>query len=129
LPALARTPGELVTSNVASSTGEALGSFAGPLVAAACLGAGAPAAAALFAAGAQLVSVVVLSGIRFEHAADERGAVHLATGSRFGISAGIAAIRRQPAVGLIITGFTLQTFVRGARHAARGPHHGPVRPG
>lgn len=113
LPALARTPGELVTANVASSTGEALGSFAGPLVAAACLGAGAPAAAAVFAAGAQLISVVVLSGMRFEHAADERGSVHPAMGSRFGITAGIAAIRRQPAIGLIIAGFTLQTFVRG----------------
>jgi MFS family permease len=113
LPALARTPGELVTSNVASSTGEALGSFAGPLIAAGCLAVGAPAVAALIATGAQLLSVVVLAGIRFEHAADERGVVGRTTGRGFGISAGIAAIRRQPAIGLITVGFALQTFVRG----------------
>jgi len=33
LPALARTPGELIASNVASSVGEGLGTFAGPLLA------------------------------------------------------------------------------------------------
>jgi MFS family permease len=113
LPALARTPSELVTSNVASSTGEALGSFAGPLIAGACLAFGAPAAAAVFAVGAQVIGVAALSGVRFEHAADERGTVNRTTSSRFGVSAGVAALRRQPAIGIIIVGFALQTFVRG----------------
>jgi hypothetical protein len=112
LPALARTPGELVTANVASSTGEALGSFAGPLIAAGCLALGAPAVAAMAAFVAQAISVASLSGVRFEGAQDERGPAQAAADGSL-IGRAFAAIRRRPVVGLVILGFALQTLVRG----------------
>jgi hypothetical protein len=113
MPALARTPGQLVTANVASSTAEALGSFAGPLIAAVCLAFGAPAIAAMAAAAAQAIGVASLSGVRFEHVHDAAGpAGRVAEGGSLA-ARGLAAIRRRPAVGLIIVGFALQTFVRG----------------
>ncbi len=113
LPALARTPGELVTANVASSTGEAIGSFAGPMIAAGCIALGVPAAAAVAAVAAQALAVIALQGVRFEHADDERGPAHRTSGGGLRIAAGVAAIRRRPAIGLVIAGFSLQTFVRG----------------
>lgn len=113
LPAIARTPGELITANVASSSGEALGSFAGPLIAAGCITLGAPAAAAMAAAAAQAVGIAALSGIRFEHVADELDTTHRDAGGGMRIGRGFAAVRRRPAVGLVIVGFALQTFVRG----------------
>lgn len=113
LPALARTPGELVTANVASSTGEAIGTFAGPMIAAGCIALGAPGAAAVAAAAAQALAVIALLGVRFEHADDERGPAHRTSGGGLRIAAGVAAIRRRPAIGLVIVGFLLQTLVRG----------------
>lgn len=113
LPALATTPGELITANVASSTGEATGSFAGPLIAAGCIALGVPAAAAIAAAAAQALGAIALLGIRFEHAADERGPETRASGGGLRIAAGFAAIRRRPAIGLVIVGFSAQTLVRG----------------
>ncbi|MBA3877748.1 MAG: hypothetical protein C0498_12655 [Anaerolinea sp.] len=113
LPALATTPGELVTANVASSTGEAIGSFAGPLIAAACIALGVPAAAAIAALAAQALGAIALFGIRFEHAADERGPETREPGGGLRIAVGFAAIRRRPAIGLVIVGFSAQTLVRG----------------
>jgi len=113
LPALATTPSELITANVASSTGEAIGSFAGPLVAAGCIALGVPAAAAIAAVVAQALGAIALSGIRFEHAADERGPDARVSGGGLRIAAGFAAIRRRPAIGLVVVGFSAQTLVRG----------------
>lgn len=113
LPALATTPGELITANVASSTGEAIGSFAGPLIAAACIALGIPAAAAIAAMAAQALGAIALSSIRFEHAADERGPETRESGGGLRIAVGFAAIRRRPAIGLVIVGFSAQTLVRG----------------
>jgi len=113
LPALATNPGELIRANVASSTGEAIGSFAGPLVAAGFIALGVPAAAAISAVAAQALGATALLGIRFEHADDVRGPGTRASQGRLRIAAGFAAIRRRPAIGLVILGFSAQTLVRG----------------
>ena len=112
LPALARTPAELIRSNVASSTSEALGTFAGPALVAASFAIGLPAIAALGVAGAQAVGVIALAGVHFESEHDARGPVR--TSQRgLAIAPGLAAIRRRPGIGLVIAGFAVQTFVRG----------------
>jgi MFS family permease len=73
MPALARSPGELVASNMAWSTGEGIGSFAGPFVAGVLIAAGQDAGAAIVAAVGFAVTVVAVSGLRFEQAADATG--------------------------------------------------------
>ncbi|MBI2762319.1 MAG: MFS transporter [Chloroflexi bacterium] len=113
LPALARTPEELVTANVASSTAEAVGSFAGPLMAAFFIATGAPAAAGLTLVVTQIVGVIALSDIHFEDQHDARGPTPNASGGGLALGTGIAAIRERPAIAIVIAGFGLQTLVRG----------------
>lgn len=112
LPALARTPEELVTANIASSTAEAVGTFLGPLVAAFFIASGAPALAGVTAVVAQIIGVIALSDIHFEHQGDERGPSSGASGPGLGLSAGISAVRQRPAIAIVILGFGLQTMVR-----------------
>ena len=113
LPALARSPRELVVGNVATSTSEAIGSFGGPLIAGACLGLGVAALAGVIAVAMLAVSVWILAGIRFEHQADAGGPSGSAGGFNLGLADGLRALWRRPAVGLVIIGFGLQTMVRG----------------
>jgi len=112
LPTLARSPEELVAANVATSTAEAVGTFAGPAIAAALLAAGAPALIGLVAAGAMVVAVVALAGIRYESVDDARGPVRR-TASAPPILAGLRSVARRPAVALTILGFGAQTITRG----------------
>ena len=83
LPAFARTPRELVAANVASSTGEGLGTFVGPLLAGLLVAATGSAAASLIVAAAFAAAAAAVTGIRFEHAADARGGVGADRASRF----------------------------------------------
>jgi MFS family permease len=73
MPAIARSPGELVAANTVWSTGEGLGAFGGPFIAGALMAAGLHSAAAAAAALAFLVTAVVAAGLRFEQAADASG--------------------------------------------------------
>ncbi|TAL11693.1 MAG: hypothetical protein EPO00_03060, partial [Chloroflexota bacterium] len=105
LPALARTPEELVAGNIASSSAEAIGTFAGPLAAAILIAAGVPGLAALFLAAVQIAGVVALADIHFEDQHDERGPDHRAAGRGLALGAGVAAIRQRPAIAVVIAGF------------------------
>jgi MFS family permease len=113
LPALARSPRELVVGNVATSTSEAIGSFGGPLLAGLCLGLGAAAAAGVIAALVLAAGFWLLAGVRFEHQADASGPATRGRAFDLGLGASLAAIRRSPAIGLVMVGFALQTLVRG----------------
>jgi predicted transcriptional regulator with HTH domain len=73
MPAIARSPGELVAANTVWSTGEGLGAFGGPFIAGALMAAGLHSAAPAAAALAFLVTAVVAAGLRFEQAADASG--------------------------------------------------------
>src|SRR4249919_3138003 len=70
LPAFARTPGELVAANVASSTGEGLGTFIGPLLAGVVVAETGSVAASLLVAVTFAAAASAVIGIRFERAAD-----------------------------------------------------------
>jgi MFS family permease len=110
MPALARSPEELVASNVASSTFEGIGTLAGPalgglLVAYATPAWGFAAPALTFA-----IAAISVSGIRPAQAL--RPAVHreglLAT-----LFGGIGALVAYPRAGLVVSLFWAQIIVRG----------------
>ena len=75
LPAFAQTPRELVAANVASSTGEGIGTFVGPLLAGLVVAGTGSAAASLLVAVTFAGAAAAVTGIRFERAADARGGV------------------------------------------------------
>ena len=94
MPAIARSPGELVAANTAWSTGEGLGAFGGPFVAGALMAAGMPAAVAAVAAASFLVTAAIAAGLRFEQAADASGGGRHASGG-LRLMDGVRAIRRR----------------------------------
>ena len=115
LPALARTPSELVAGNVASSTTEAFGALVGPALGAAILVAGGPALVAVAAAGGCAISLMVITRVQVGSAEppmatrDSRGV----TGILAGVGDGLRTLARLPAARAIATGFLLQSTVHG----------------
>ena len=112
LPAFAKTPGELVASNVASSTGEGVGTFVGPLLGGLLVALAGPAWACAAVAIAAGFSTAVVAGIRGvedasrEHPRDP--------GPRpVGPLAGLRALAEHRGAALLVGDFFAQTFVRG----------------
>jgi MFS family permease len=109
LPWLARTPGELVASNIGSSAAEGIGVLIGPALAGILLATsgvvGALAATAiLMAVGVLAIASVEVPMIRTAEAPVD---------PRTGLTAGVRFIGRTPAVRLILLDVWLQTLVRG----------------
>ena len=112
LPAFAQTPRELVAANVASSTGEGIGTFVGPLLAGLVVAGTGSVAASLLVAVTFAGAAAAVTGIRFERAADARGGVEEeAAGLRLGDA--LRVLRRYPGATLVAGDFVVQTFVRG----------------
>ena len=112
LPALARSPEQLVASNAATSVGEAIGVLVGPTIGAVLLalgglGLGFAAPAVGFAVAAVIVVSVRTPGIR-----TRRRAVG-ATVAVAELLGGFAALRRYSSARLLVALFATQTFVRG----------------
>ena len=93
MPALARSPSELIGANVTSSLGEGAGGFVGPLVGGAIAVAAGPAAGCAVAAAAFVVAALVVIGIPFADEADARGGSPKASGSGVGGLAVARAVR------------------------------------
>ena len=112
LPSMTRRPEELIAANVATSTGEGLGTFLGPAIAGAVLLVASPAAAMLLAAvmfGVAAVSVAVIRLPRMAAAVpDPQGSTR-----RPPIVSGFASLVRRPAAGVLIVGLGCQVLVRG----------------
>lgn len=110
LPALTRTPAELVSSNAASSVAEAIGLLLGPLIATALLlvspAAGAATAAAVFLAAALASATVRLADAARPHEEHRELGVPLGYGLR--------TLAARTGAALIVLGFLAQTLVRGA---------------
>jgi len=113
LPAFARTPGELVAANVASSTGEGVGTFAGPLIAGVLVAWAGPVPASALVAVGFAGAAAACTGLRFERDADARGGVGADRGVRFRLADVPHVLRRYPSAVLIMGGFLAQVFVRG----------------
>jgi hypothetical protein len=113
LPAFARTPGELVAANVASSTGEGIGTFVGPLVAGLLVAATGSAVASLLVAAAFAGAAAAVTGISFESAADARGGIGVDRTARFRLRDAPRVLRKYPGPAILIGDFVAQIFVRG----------------
>ncbi|MFL5925989.1 MAG: cyclic nucleotide-binding domain-containing protein [Gaiellaceae bacterium] len=114
LPALARSPRELVAANVTSSVGEGLGTFVGPLVAGVVVATSGSVAASVVAAAVFAGAAAVLVGVRFERAADAGGAPSVSW--REGVARLAQAHRlvgRYRAASIVGGDFVAQVFVRG----------------
>ena len=125
IPGLARSPEELVASNVASSTGEGIGLLVGPAFGGLLLVFGTPVVALAGAVGMALATVAVTQirpdrRLRVRTApasATPAGAAPDAAGARptsTGFTAGLRALRSMPTVLLVMGLFGVQPFVRGA---------------
>jgi MFS family permease len=109
IPWLARTPGELVASNIASSAAEGLGTLIGPAVAGLLLATSGP-------VGAMAATVVLMAGAVVAIASLRVPMIRTSAVDpdlRAGLTAGIRIVRRTPAVRLILLDAWLQTLVRG----------------
>lgn len=112
LPALARTPGELVAANVASSMGEGAGTFLGPLFAGILVASTGSVPSSLLVAATFAGAAAAATGVRFERDLDARGGV--GTGDqRFRLAEAPSVLRRHPHAALVMTDFVAQVFVRG----------------
>jgi MFS family permease len=112
MPAIARSPGELVAANTTWTTGEGLGAFIGPFVAGALMAAHFHSAVAFVAAIAFLVTAAVAAGLRFEQAADASGGGRQAVGG-LRLRDGLRAVRRAPVLAWSMLGTYGQVVTRG----------------
>lgn len=112
LPSLARSPGELVASNVASSLGEAIGTFGGPLVGGLLLVVAGPGVTATAAAGAFALAAAATAGIH-----TEPRTVGAAIGARRGgglpFMLAVRTLADRPGASSVIAAFIAQILVRG----------------
>jgi MFS family permease len=111
MPAVARSPAELVAANMAWSTGEGLASMVGPFIAGLLVAGGRPELAALVAALAFLAAGVSVSRLRFEQARDATGGAG-AAGGGLRLLDGIRALRRRPVVGWSMLAVFTQVMTR-----------------
>jgi MFS family permease len=112
LPAFARSPRELVAANVASSMGEGLGTFVGPLLAGILVATTSSVAASILVAAVFAAAAAALTGIRFEQAADARGRDEPES-SRPRLSEAPGVLRRYPRTLVVVGDFAVQSMVRG----------------
>jgi MFS family permease len=112
LPAFARSPRELVAANVASSMGEGVGTFVGPLIAGILVATTSSVAASVLVAAVFAAAAAALTGIRFEQAADARGGDAVQpSGPK--LSEAPRVLRRYPTPLLVIGDFAVQSMIRG----------------
>lgn len=111
MPAIARSPHELVAANMAWSTGEGLGSMIGPFVAGVLVAAGRPELAALVMAATFLAAAIFVARLRFEHATDATGGAGEAGGG-LRLLDGWRTMRRRPVVGWTMLGVFSQVMTR-----------------
>jgi MFS family permease len=112
MPALARSPSELIAANVTTSIGEGTGAFIGPLVGGAIAVGASPAAACAVVTLTFLAAAAVLVGLRFADESDARGGAKRDTDG-IAIPRALRALRQRPDVALVFLDFGGQVFVRG----------------
>ncbi len=112
VPTLARTPRELVATNVSSSTLEGLGTLVGPVLGGVLAATAGVDVAVAVAAAVSAACAVFVAGIRRE--GDVRGARRRVERSlRHELLGGVHTLTRDPHPRLIVLLFNAQTMVRG----------------
>jgi MFS family permease len=112
LPALARSPQELVASNAVTSTGEAIGTLLGPAIGGLLLALGGPVPAIGGTAAAFAVAAVAVAAID-AHRPMATATAGSGPAALRELVAGFAAIGSSRSVGILVSLFSVQTFVRG----------------
>lgn len=115
MPGLARSPGELVAANMAWGMGEGFGMFTGPFVAGVLIAAGQPGLAIVAATAAFALTVLIASGLRFEHAMDASGGSQRDQES--GFLEGVRALNRRRLLRWTMLGVYGQVLTRGVLNA------------
>ena len=111
LPALARTPDELIAGNAVTSLGEAAGGLIGPAVAGVALVVGGPAFGLAVPAGAYLLAAILVLTL---HVATVARQAAESLGDRLmQILGGFGALAAHPSAGLLVSLFIAQVIVRG----------------
>jgi MFS family permease len=110
LPAVARTPRQLVAANVTSSAAEGLGTFVGPALAGLLLVASGSLGAMLAVLAIYAMGVASIARLHVPAVGRSDTTARAALGQ---LSAGFTALAALPGPRLIVIGLGLQTFVRG----------------
>jgi MFS family permease len=114
MPAVARSPDELVAANTVWTTGEAVGAFAGPFVAGLLMAVNGHPFVALAAGAGFLVTSLIVVRLRFEQAGDATGGARAGgERARFRLADGIRAVRRNPLLKWTMFGVYGQVVTRG----------------
>ena len=111
IPSLARTPEELTAANVAASTIESVGIFAGPAIGGLLLAAAGTGVVFLVTGGAMLWSALLIARVR--PPADVKEAEREAVSVLDELLAGFRTIARERRMRLLVGLFSAQTFVDG----------------
>ena len=110
LPAVARTPGQLVAANVGSSAAEGLGTFLGPALASVLLVLSGPIASTVAVLAIYVGGVAAIARLEIPAVGRSNGSARAALGQ---MSAGVRALARFPGPRWVILDFGVQTIVRG----------------
>ena len=110
LPAIARTPSQLVAANVASSAMEGIGTFAGPAVAGLLLTQGGPASVILVVGAVYAAGVWAIARLTVPAVGRPVASVAAALDQ---VSAGVRAVATLPGPRIVVLDLGAQTFVRG----------------
>jgi MFS family permease len=112
VPAIARTPEELVAANVATTTGDSVAALVGPGLAAVLLVVSGP--TACLAAGVVLLSLATATVLRLDASPSGHVAAHdRPRRARVGFVAGVREVLALPHAGVVVGLFVCQRFVRG----------------
>ena len=112
LPALARTPDELIAGNAVTSLGEAAGSLIGPAIAGALLVVGGPVLGLSVTAAFYLVAAILVLSLQVATVA--RRAIRGVSATLRETLGGFGALASHPSAGLLVGLFISQVVVRGA---------------
>ena len=117
MPAIARSPQELVAANTVWSTGEGIGAFAGPFIAAILMGMNQHGLVAELAAATFLLTALISAGLHFEQAADAAGGARRTARRGLRLRDGVRAIRKQTVLAWSMLGTWGQVVTRGLLNA------------
>ena len=110
LPAVARTPDELVSANVTNALGEATGTFIGPLIAGIAIARSGPAPAAALAAAICVIAALAAMRVRV---ADAARPPHADRPKGIPIRSGLRELARRPNAFVVTGSLWAQVAVRG----------------
>lgn len=110
LPAVARTPSQLIAANVTSSAAEGLGTFVGPALAGLLLVASGPLGTTLAVLAMYAVGVAAIARLHVPAVGRSDASARAVLGQ---LSAGVRALAALPGPRFIVLALGLQTFVRG----------------